>query len=834
MQGFNVLYPQGFHATGEPILGAIERLKQKDHVQIETFKLYAVTDKDIEEFIKEGPKFVAKFWMKRWIEDLKSAGFSIDWRRSFITTTMTPTYSRFIEWQYNTLKKKGYVIQGTHPVIWCPHCQSPTGDHDRLEGVGESPIEYYVIKFKLDSDILPCGTLRPETVFGVTNIWVHPEIEYVRAKVDGETWIISEQAAEKLKDQLKKVKIMGKVKGKELVGKYCENPVLKNKIIILPASFCDPDAATGIVMSVPSHAPYDWIGLYDLQKNPEELKKYGVDPKVLEEVKPISIIKTPELGEHPAIEICKKMEIESQNEKKKLDKATEIIYKKEFHLGSLKKNCKEYSGLKVSECKEKLSKEFIKKGFVDVMWETTDKVVCRCKTLNHVKILENQWFLKFSDKDWKKKVKECMKNIKFYPEEARLQFENTVDWLKDKACTRRTGLGTPLPWDKEWIVETLSDSTIYMAYYTISKILKEKKVPAEKLTDEVFDYVFLGKGDLEKISKSSGLEKGLVEGIRKEFEYFYPVDLRNSGKDLLQNHLTFYIFHHTAIWDDPKYWPKAIGVNGYVNVLGTKMSKSRGNIIPLRDLIKAVGADLVRINLVASNEGLNDADWRDESLSGYDSRIQFIVHLISDLKLSKRKEIKNIDLYLQSSIQNHIKEATENYEKMKFRSSTQSALFDLTNDVKWYLNRVDGIENSNKKILTDVLTNAIKLISPVAPHVCEELWEKLGNKSFISVASWPKHDEKLIKKEVMELEEILKKSIEDLRSVVRLAGKKKTAYLYTRTEKETKYFKECLEFIKKQFGFEKVYVFLASDPKRHDPQKKAEKAKYGKPGIYLE
>jgi len=135
MQGFNVLYPQAFHATGEPILGTVERLKQNDTAQIETFKLYGATDEDLENFKKKGAKFVAKYWMKKWIEDLKLAGFSIDWRRTFITTTMTPTYSRFIEWQYNTLRKKGYVVQGTHPVIWCPHCKSPTGDHDRLEGL---------------------------------------------------------------------------------------------------------------------------------------------------------------------------------------------------------------------------------------------------------------------------------------------------------------------------------------------------------------------------------------------------------------------------------------------------------------------------------------------------------------------------------------------------------------------------------------------------------------------------------------------------------------------------------------------------------------------------
>ncbi|MEM5870328.1 MAG: leucine--tRNA ligase, partial [Candidatus Aenigmatarchaeota archaeon] len=681
MQGYNALLAMGFHATGEPILGAIERLKTGEEIQAQTFKMFGAKDEDLKKFVEKGPKFVAKYWTKKIIKTAKLMGFSVDWRRKFITA-IDPRFSRFIEWQYRTLRKKGYVTQGTHPVIWCPKCQSPTGDHDRLKGEGESPIDYIILKFKLETgEILPCGTLRPETVYGVTNIWINPEVEYVKAKVDGETWILSKEAVEKLKDQLKRIEVVEKIKGSELVGKYVENLVTKNKVIVLPASFVDPDAATGIVMSVPSHAPYDWIALHDLQKNPKDLEKYGVKPEQVLEIKPISLIKTPGFGEHPGIEFCEKFGVKSQEDKEKLEEATSEVYKKEFHLGVLKENCGEYAGMKVSECKEKLSKEFMEKGIADLMWECSGLVICRCGTKNHVKILENQWFLKFSDEEWKEKVRECIKRMKFYPEEVRAQFLNTVDWLKDKACTRKTGLGTRLPWDKSWIIETLSDSVIYMAFYTIAKVINERKIKASKLKDEVFDYIFLGKGDLEEVSKVSGLEKEAIEEMRKEFEYFYPVDLRNSGKDLVQNHLTFYLFHHVAIWEDPKYWPKAIGVNGYVNISGEKMSKSKGNIIPLRELIKKYGSDLTRINLVASAENMDDADWREESIPSFVSRINFITKLIKNLNKAKREEIRKIDLLLQTKVQENVKNATQNYEQMKFRSGVQFSLFSFVNDL---------------------------------------------------------------------------------------------------------------------------------------------------------
>jgi len=834
MNGFNVLYPQGFHATGEPIVGAIERLAKNDSVQISTFKLFGASNADIKNFIKHGAQFTAKYWMKKWIQTLKNAGSSVDWRRTFITTTMTPTYSRFIEWQYNTLKKKGYVVQGTHPVIWCPHDKSPTGDHDRLEGEGESTIEYTLLKFKLDSgEILPCGTLRPETIYGATNLWINPEVEYAKANVGNEIWIISKPAVEKLADQLKKVKTIGKVRGYELMGKYVTNPVTKNKIIVLPASFVDPNAATGIVVSVPAHAPYDWVGLRDLQQNPEEIKKYGLNLDSVLKIKPISLIKVAEFGEFPAVELVERMKIANQKDKLKLEKATAELYKIEYHKGVLKELYGNYAGKMVSDAKEIMIEEFKRMNIVDSMWETTGKVVCRCTTVCHVKILENQWFLKYSDPEWKRLTKECISQMRFYPEEVKSQFLNTVDWLKDKACARKGGLGTPLPWDREWIVETLSDSTIYMAYYTLARIINEKKIPEKKLTDEVFDYVFSGKGNPISISKNSKLNKEVLREMRKEFDYFYPVDLRNSGKDLVQHHLTFFIFHHVALFDK-KYWPKAIGVNGYVNVSGTKMSKSKGNILPVEELVKNVGADLVRINIVAASEEMNDADWRDENVSSYETRIMFLMQLAKNLKNAKRDTEQMIDKYLESRIQEIIRSSTENYELMKFRSAAQFAFFDSVNELKWYLERVGGIKNANRKIVSEAMSVIIRLISPLLPHLSEEMNQIMKGRKLIAISEWPKFEEKKIDKKIMEMENVLKKTIDDIMNVQKLSEKKEKLYLYFATDKELEYFNQATNFIKKRFKFKKIWNFRNDDEKKYDPQNKATKAKFGKPGIYLE
>ncbi len=758
MQQHNTLLAQGFHATGEPILGAIERLKNGDESQISTFKLFGATNRDIEQFKKKGPKFVAQFWAKKIEESARAAGFSIDWRRKF-TLSITPGFSRFVEWQYNSLRKKGYVVQGTHPVVWCPKDMSPTGDHDRLQGEGESPQEFTLIKFAFDGYVLPTATLRPETLWGVTNIWIDPSAKYVELSVNNERWIVSKGAAQKLKDQMKDVSIVGDFEINDIVSKKCIEPLGNREIPILPSKFVDPDNGTGIVMSVPAHAPYDWIAIKELIDK-DELQIYGLGKNDLE---PIAVVQAEGFGELPAVELCSRMKIESLSQTKELDGATSHLYKKEFHTGVIKTG--PYSGMKVADSKEKLTLDFINKGIADVMWEVNN-VICRCTTKCHVKILENQWFLKYSDEEWKKKVAKCLSRMKIYPEEARNNFENTLDWLKDKACARKSGLGTPLPWDREWIVETLSDSTIYMAYYTVSHIIEKNKLH-DKLADDVFDFVFLGKGNAKALSKSVKIKEQLLLQMRREFEYFYPLDIRNSGKDLVQNHLTFFLYQHTALFPENK-WPKAISVNGFVNVEGEKMSKSRGNIIPLKDLIKQHGADLVRINITGSSEGIDDADWRAEAIASYRNRLDLLCDTTENLAKCKKTSIDNAELYLQSKLQRHIESATRSNEQLMFRNSVQSSLFEATNDLKWYLRRIGDIKKANKKILKEYLESIIKLLAPFTPHVCEEMYHFI-RKDFVSTAEWPTSDDNKINADAESGEDLIKKTLNDIEEVRRIA-----------------------------------------------------------------
>src|SRR3989338_1164059 len=97
-------------------------------------------------------------------------------------------------------------------------------DHSRSKGEGETTQEFVLVKHKLigTNDYLVSATLRIETILGVTNVWIHPEVKYVRANVNNEQWIISREALDKLAEQQRTLITTGEILGRELIGKTVE------------------------------------------------------------------------------------------------------------------------------------------------------------------------------------------------------------------------------------------------------------------------------------------------------------------------------------------------------------------------------------------------------------------------------------------------------------------------------------------------------------------------------------------------------------------------------------------------------------------------------------
>lgn len=778
LRGYNVLFPQGWHATGSPIVLAAKRVKENEPKQIKILLDMGIPEKEIPKF--SDPNHWIEFFMPVFKNNLSSLGLSIDWRREFVTTSRNPHYDKFIQWQFDVLKEKGFVVKGKFPVVWDPKENIAIGDHDRIEGEGETTQEFCLFKFKLSTgEYVVTATLRPDTVMGITNVYVHPDITYKIIEVHKEKWIVASPVIEKLERQEFEPKIISEIKGTDLIGKKA-NTVMDEEIFILPATFIDENYGTGLVHSVPSDSADDLIALQDLQKDEKLFAKYGL-PEEVKNIKPISIFDTPEAGDIAAQYFLDKYDVKNQSERSKLEKIKKELYKLTFNQSTYNSKyekgfSKNLKGTLVKNGQELIKRELLEKGGIHMFYELTGKVVSRSLTNCVVKIVNDQWFIDYANPQWKELAHKCLDKMNLYPEKSRQQFNYVIDWLHEWACTREEGLGTKLPWDHKWLIESLSDSTIYKAYYTIAH--KIKNIDTTSINNNFFDYVFLGK-DVPLL-----IDKKLADELREEFNYWFPCDFRNSGKDLIQNHLTFYIFNNVAIFPEDK-WPKGIGVNGWVTVDGQKMSKSLGNMIPLHEMVKKFGVDASRFTILSGGESLDDPNWDTVLAKSINNKFITLLEFVQTWYGKGREDIQSIDKWVVSQLNRIIKQTTNFMDETLFRSALQKVFFEIPLTIRWYLRRTNN--NPNKEIMKKIIESQLIMLAPFIPHLCEEIWELIGKKDFIASATWPRYDESRIDLDSGTSEELIQTVIEDARQVLKLAKIEQPKKLIFITSPEWKY-----------------------------------------------
>ncbi len=746
MQGKNVLFPMAFHVTGTPILGMAKRIAARDAEITDVFeKIYKIPTEMLSSLSEPVP--LVKYFSSEIESGMREMGYSFDWRRKFFT--FDAQFNHFIQWQFRKLHQKGYIVQGSHPVPWCPRDNNAVGAHDTQGNVDPEIEEVVAILFPFKGGFIACSTYRPETLSGVTNLWANPDSEYVLAEDgNGMKLCLSKQAAIMLSHQMK-LKITTPVAASELFATTALHPITGKSLPILPASFVDEEVGTGLVMSVPAHAPYDYLALKDSGK--------------LSGMPLVQVLKLPGYGNFPAKEICEKMGIKNQDDPK-AEEATSIIYKAEAHEGVMAEG--KYAGMKGIEAKGKIMQDLEegKKAF-KLSTLAHAPLHCRCGATCVVKQVENQWFIDYGNEEWKQKVRECLSGMRILPVTAVADYEYTIGWLKQKACTRASGLGTRFPFDESQMIEALSDSTIYMAYYTIAHITQ--KMPPDELNDEFFDYVFLG---IEKKKASAKMK-----AARKEFLYWYPHDSRHSALELVHNHLTFFIFNHVAVWDKKRFWPRQIVGNGLVTMDGKKMSKSMGNIIPLRDAIKRWGSDVVRFCATSTGELDADADFNQAAADGIASRLLALEKLLHSSLSEKNAKLDRAGRWFYSRLHKRIGQAPQWYENFELRTLAQELFYSTFNDIQWYARR------SKHPQFREFFEYWVLAIAPFMPHVAEEFHHRLGAKKhveeskFASLAQFPEADAAQISHSLDREEDFVISAKEDIASILRLIKKDKPA-----------------------------------------------------------
>jgi len=741
--------------------------------------------------------------------DFKALGMSLDWRREF--TTGDKLYNKLIEWQFHKLFDQGYLEKGEYPILYCPQCGNAVGEDDISSGdeLNLDISEYTCIKFPFEDAYLVPSTLRPETIYGATNLWMNPTGTYVYARVNGDTWVISEEATILLKNQNKDVKILEKFKGVDLIGKKAKSIDGSRELLILPGDFVDTTVATGVVYSVPAHAPYDYVALLDLQKNKAAIKKFKLNSEEIKKIKPIQIIDLLDFEDFPAKVYCEKFDVHTQTDFEKLDKATAENYKVEFYSGVLNDRCGKYKGMKVNEAVAKVIDDLIEEEKADkIFLPITKDLKCKCGKEILVSILSDQWFLNFNAGDWKQKASKCLNNMKIVPNKYRKNFEHVFDWLEKRPCARKRGLGTQLPFDKNWIIESLSDSTIYMSFYTIIHLIKKNDIKPEQLTLAFFDYILLNIGDIRSLSNQIKIGVTVLEQMQQEFSYWYPVDHRHTAIMHISNHLSFYIFHHVAIFPE-EHWPKIVSLIEPVIIEGQKMGKSKGNVISIANIKSNYSADLFRFYICHSADFGISVDWREKQLQIVKNHIMRFYNFVSENigKLSKIEgKVANLNTkyskIILSKCTKKFVEAEIGLEDLNIRKYLQLSFYEVFNVIQDF-NRFCEDEKDILEVYKIIFPNWVKLLSLTMPHLCEELWEMMGNTEFLSNVIWDDFNKGYINNDIETEFDYISDVIADILNIQRIISSTNLSKIYLYTAPSWKY--EVLKIITSKKGdFKKI------------------------------
>ena len=231
-----------------------------------------------------------------------------------------------------------------------------------------------------------------------------------------------------------------------------------------------------------------------------------------------------------------------------------------------------------------------------------------------------------------------------------------------------------------------------------------------------------------KYPAKSKIGKDKLEILRREFNYWYPMDLRVSGKDLINNHLTFMLYNHTAIWqNEPDKWPRGVRANGHLLLNSAKMSKSDGNFLTLYQAVEKFSADGTRLCLADSGDTVEDANFVEATADAGILRLYTLIEWVKEMiagKLLLRTGAKDAfyDRVFISEMNSLIKQTDENYNKMLYKEALKTGVFEFHQARDTY-RELCGANNMHVDLVFQFIENQALLMAPICPHVADYIWQ---------------------------------------------------------------------------------------------------------------
>ena len=329
-----------------------------------------------------------------------------------------------------------------------------------------------------------------------------------------------------------------------------------------------------------------------------------------------------------------------------------------------------------------------------------------------------QWYIDYEDAEWKRRTLLAIDRMDVKNACVRDQLADAARRMLEWGCSRSRGLGTRLPVDRESVIDSLSDSTLYMAYYTVAHRL------SRPLRSHEWNAVLLG-------AETADPE---LLALRQEHLYWYPLDLRVSGKDLLRNHLPFCVFHHVALLGEAAV-PRAMWCNGHLLLDGRKMAKSTGNFMTLSRGLERWGADAVRLALAYAGDGIDDANFERTQVEVFAKHLASELRWLSTARWARTGPLQVLDRIFLNSVAEAVAATQRAYECMHYRAVVHHAWWGLMRTRDSYIAFADS---GHADCLASYVDTFVRVLAPIIPHLCEHVWARVRSRSgTVLTSGWP-------------------------------------------------------------------------------------------------
>ncbi|HEY6238597.1 MAG TPA: class I tRNA ligase family protein, partial [Thermoplasmata archaeon] len=399
-----------------------------------------------------------------------------------------------------------------------------------------------------------------------------------------------------------------------------------------------------------------------------------------------------------------------------LEEATERLHRVELVRGRMRPDL--LNGRPVSEARDAVAALLHEKGSPLDLQAFSKPVVCRNGHEVVIRRVPDQWFIHYGDPAWKAKTREAAARMTFYPTEYGNEVPGILDWFADRPCTRRgRWLGTPFPFDPSWVIEPIADSTFYPAYFVLRPFVADGRLELEALTDALFDYVFLGRGE-----GNPSVPRALQDELRSEFLYWYPLDVNIGGKEHKRVHFPVFLYTH-ALLLPPELQPRSIFAHWWLTAPGGgKISKREvgakgGAVPPMGAALDRWGADTLRFFYAAAASPYQDVEWNPDLVDTFGERLGDVERLAVELSGPGAGGPPELEAWLAGELHALIARFHGALRECDVRTAAEIVYVTLPARFRRF-----ALRGGERGGLTERAVSAwIRMMGPITPHLAEEL-----------------------------------------------------------------------------------------------------------------